>query len=569
MADASEGRLKEYARFLSMGVLALLFSELVLLAVWPIPLLDPDEPLFACVAREMIRSGDYVTPAFKGEPFYDRPALFYWLLVGSVFTLGDGDLAYRVPSLLLGMGTICCTSFIARDLFRREADSRPLSCQLDSTLVGAASAFVMATSIGGNVLLLGIGHDAALVFFVSAAIWSGLRWQNGVKSDGGKTWAYASLTGVLCGLACLSKGLLGFLLPGLAICSVQWGMGKSLRLRELFVAIPIALIVGGSWYVMMHAKHPDYVRYYLWERHVLGFLTRSQRHGDKPFWQYLPALFAAACPWVLLVPARFGRSIPNGSWDRRILGLILWFLATFLFFAVAGSRNPTYLLPTMVPLVILFGAILSSWLTRVATGDDGKYGATWISRVRRLATRIPLFTLTAFLLAMPLVLLHFHRPISQVAFVAVASGTTLLAGLLLVGRLPQPEMFSLGSQCFVTLLLVAAAAVFVIPEIAKERSAESLVDRLRKIQTDGPILWFNHIPPSALYYGRELEFRRVYFDDIQIQPTVPTLLVTRESRLEEVSNTPFVAGAQHWDSGGKYHVFFCGPSHPRLANSER
>jgi hypothetical protein len=85
-----------------------LLAALVLLGVtlflFPLalghPLLDPDEGLHAAIAQEMVERGDYITPRFLGDPFPDKPVLFFWALAGSLRAFGFTEPATRAPGLV-------------------------------------------------------------------------------------------------------------------------------------------------------------------------------------------------------------------------------------------------------------------------------------------------------------------------------------------------------------------------------------------------------------------------------------------------------------------------------------
>src|SRR5215831_13308355 len=67
-------------------------------------MLGPDEPRYAAIGREMARSGDWITPRLWGEPWFEKPALIYWM-TGVAFRLGLGDdLAPRLPVALVSVG---------------------------------------------------------------------------------------------------------------------------------------------------------------------------------------------------------------------------------------------------------------------------------------------------------------------------------------------------------------------------------------------------------------------------------------------------------------------------------
>src|SRR5687768_10363857 len=100
-------------RIFAAVALALVVAPLVASA----PLFDPDEGLHAAIAQEMIRRGDYVTPTFLGEPFLDKPILFFWAEAGSLRLFGDNEFAVRLPPLLFGLAGMLAVVLLGRALF--------------------------------------------------------------------------------------------------------------------------------------------------------------------------------------------------------------------------------------------------------------------------------------------------------------------------------------------------------------------------------------------------------------------------------------------------------------------
>src|SRR5579862_9521822 len=81
------------------------------------PLFDPDEGLHAAIAQEMVRTGDYVTPRFLGEPFLDKPILFFWVEALSLRVFGMNEAAVRIPPLLFGVLGMIAVAQLGRALF--------------------------------------------------------------------------------------------------------------------------------------------------------------------------------------------------------------------------------------------------------------------------------------------------------------------------------------------------------------------------------------------------------------------------------------------------------------------
>src|SRR6186997_2131930 len=70
---------------------------------------DEDEPKNAQCAREMLARGDWIVPTFNQELRTDKPVLLYWLMMPAYLLLGVNELAARLPSALLAIGTTLLT----------------------------------------------------------------------------------------------------------------------------------------------------------------------------------------------------------------------------------------------------------------------------------------------------------------------------------------------------------------------------------------------------------------------------------------------------------------------------
>jgi len=330
----------------------LLGSALLLtLLAWPlavarrIPVLDPDEGIHAAIAQEMVEGGDWITPRFLGEPFRDKPILFFWAMAGSLATFGMNETAVRFPGLLCGLLGIATTGYVARRLFDRPT--------------GWIATLLQASMILPTALMQSPVHDLALVPLTNLAL-LGFWLADRDRERAAASWRATALAGVALGLAALTKGLLGVAMvacPALAYLIVVRRLTPGICGRAL-AALALGALVAAPWYLAMSLRTPGYAHYFFVERHLHGYLTESQFHGKAPWWYYLPMLLGGGLPWIAYLPIAL-RQLWTDRWDRqdeafraRVFGWC-WLVVTVLFLSVANSKLVTYLLPTFPAISIL------------------------------------------------------------------------------------------------------------------------------------------------------------------------------------------------------------------------
>jgi 4-amino-4-deoxy-L-arabinose transferase-like glycosyltransferase len=349
------------------AALALLVFVLPLAADFP--LLDPDEGLHASIAQEMVERGDWVVPHFLGKPFLDKPILYFWCQAASLKCFGMNEFAVRLPGLLLGLFGCVTTGIVGGKMFGRTA--------------GLVSGIFYGTMILPVALAQAAAHDVALVPCVNGAIL--LFW----ISDRAQSWksstAYAAAIGVILGLAILAKGLVGVALVGVTYGSYLL-VTRQLTLAACYrgvVSLVVAAAIASLWYIAVEYREPGYLRYYFLERHVLGFATATQAHGDAPWWLYFPVLLGGGLPWIGYLPVTIRElratnpvPCPRLSWafwrdwrglrmpttsvgmapGRPAVLLWCWIIACTLLLTLARSKLVTYLWPVF-PAVAILAAI--------------------------------------------------------------------------------------------------------------------------------------------------------------------------------------------------------------------
>src|SRR5512143_4302137 len=140
---------------LPRGAAALLLAlvlALLLFRLGATPLVGPDEPRYSRVAIEMHRAGEWVTPTLQGEPWLEKPPLFYWLAGGAFSILGETEAAARLPSVLATLLLVGATAFLGARLY--------------GTAAGLHAGFVAGTSV----LTFTYGRAASMDMLLAATV---------------------------------------------------------------------------------------------------------------------------------------------------------------------------------------------------------------------------------------------------------------------------------------------------------------------------------------------------------------------------------------------------------------
>ncbi len=293
------------------------------------PLFDPDEGLHAAIAQEMVTRADYVTPTFLGEPFLDKPILFFWAEALSIRVLGAREAAVRLPPLLFGVLGMLGVAALGRALFDEATG-----------LVGGLVYGTMLLPLGVSQVAV---HDVAVVPFMCAACVGLARFR--LKTEA--TLMAAILTGVALGLSILTKGLVAVAFTGLlAVCLAVSDRRTIVRLAiGLAAAGLIAILVATPWYLAMERAHPGYLHYYFVERHLQGYLTATQRHAGRGWWYYIPIVIGGSLPWTGYLAA--------GRANRMRIVVWSWFALGLVFLSAGESKLVTYALPLFPAMALL------------------------------------------------------------------------------------------------------------------------------------------------------------------------------------------------------------------------
>ncbi len=312
------------------------------------PLSVPDEARYAEIPREIIATGNYITPHLNYVKYFEKPALFYWLQVGSMKIWGINEWAVRIPNAIMALLGCLITYTIGRILYDRRTGV------LASLILASSSLyFVLAHLVTLDMTLSTLIAASLLCFFL------GLRTPVGGQQRLYYYGFYACLA-----LAVLTKGLVGLILPGIIIGSWllilnQWRLIKSFYIPT---GILVFIAIAAPWHILVQLQNPEFFQFYFLEQQFLRYFTLTA-HRYQPDWFFIVVVLGGFLPWaVFLIQSLYYHL--HSSWRDRIqnkytIFLLLWITLIFSFFSLSHSKLIPYILPIFSPLAVLVGHYLA------------------------------------------------------------------------------------------------------------------------------------------------------------------------------------------------------------------
>ena len=428
-------------------------------------LFNPDEPREAEMAREMLVSGDRVVPRLNGEPFLEKPPLFYWLVVGAYRAAGGpSEAAARAVPAIAGLLCLLVTWRMARRMLGEET--------------GLLAALILLTGFES----FWIARRTLIDMPMTLAILLAIDALHRVVTAERRAPRAAVLTciGALAA-ALLFKGVIGAAIPGLAVLGwLLWRLDLSpLWRRGILAAGLAALVPVALWIKALYAAlGPEAVREFVLVNNVHRFTGGAAKGHDNPVWYYLPAIVTDFFPWSLLLPfalvaaARAAWRIApwapaaneaEGREREALRDLLVWFLLPLAVLSLASTKRGLYLLPVYPAASILCGW----WLARGRPGRVGRWAAV-------IAGAVMIGIVTWAL---------FETGHKEIAFLLAVAGTMLVARVVRAVLRDDPAALGKALALAAGMALLQAAAV-VTPTIVNEgtsarAAAADLVGRAR------------------------------------------------------------------------------------------
>jgi 4-amino-4-deoxy-L-arabinose transferase-like glycosyltransferase len=343
------------------AIVWILFALAVVVAYFvglTLPLVGPDEPRYAQVAREMFERGDLITPTLGGFNWFEKPALLYWLEIASYSLFGVGEFAARFGSALFGLGTIVSLWILGR--------------HVDGEGFGKWLALIGASTVGLIAFAHGASFDIILTFPITAAMVSFF-----VYDKTGKTRSLIAFYFFI-GLALLAKGLVGIVFPFAIVAFYHLLLlkapGKTLIVSLLWGTI-FAVAIAGTWYLPMYLRHGyEFIDQFFIQHHFQRFTSNKYLH-PQPFYFFFWVLPLMTIPWLPFFIAalwKVGKQVLTRGGDRTSVEFrlrvfaVAWIAVPLVFFSFSGSKLPGYILPALPAAIVLAATFIYEFIRRSA-----------------------------------------------------------------------------------------------------------------------------------------------------------------------------------------------------------
>lgn len=348
------------------------------------PLIDRDETRYAEIPREMIATGNWILPQLNFQTYYDKPPLVYWLCAISYSIFGVSETAARLVPCSAAWLMMASTMWFGSRQFGKRIGS----------IAGAVLLLSAGFAFTGRYLLL----DGVLSLLVSTSLFTAYE---AIRSKDLKM-GWWLLSGVLCGLAFLTKGPLALVLwfpPVFAFAWLAEGYAKPTWKHYSIVGL-LAVLIACPWFIAVSLQDPAFLEEFFFKHNVRRFA------GDfhhRPFWYFVPVILVAGHPWSFLtIP--YGKFLFGNSTESRrerpaVIGfLLLCSIWAFVFFSMSKCKLPTYLLPAAPLMALMIGHYLDVVLRSSASPSSHWFAKSWSARGATTATCIAGIGFVAYVL---------------------------------------------------------------------------------------------------------------------------------------------------------------------------
>ena len=417
---------------------------------------------FLEAARAMVERSDWLVPYYRGEPFYDKPPLTYWLLAASFSLLGPSLFSGRLVAVLLALGTLLVTYRTTKQILgggEPEASTHAAPAAIFATSILATSyAFVSFARLTMSDMLLTLLTLLAGLFYLRSEAESRSSWL---------PWC-----GAILGFGFLAKGPIAWIYFGallLALLLVERRLPRIFS-RPGLLGMFLAAAIGMSWFLLVYLREGiEPLRWFFLRENLQRFAAPTY-DADQPFWFYFAIFAAEGLPWsVFAIPAVLFAFRPEAPRILRVL--FVWAMLMLVPLSLSRGKIDYYLLPLLPPLGILMGAYL-------ALGRPSR----WTLRAVAVLTALLLLGAARF-------------PMLPGAFAPAAATVDLMRGFFVLASLAcfatavRPKTEAVVGACAISVL---GAALFlfgaIVPAYRAAQPTEEFLDHIARERIYAPDL---------------------------------------------------------------------------------
>ena len=311
-------------------------------------LFDVDEAVYAESAREMVTTGDWITPHYNGANRYDKPILFYWLISSAYHIFGINEFSARFWSAFLGV-TLAGVLYVFLKHFGSER-------------FAIISSLIFITSMEVAILAHAAITDMTLTFFMTLSL---LCFYTGyIEKEQKRRWYIAGYAAS--GLAVLTKGPVGLVIPGLIIL-IFLTIVKDLRrgLKDIFIpgGIGIFLFITLPWYgAEIWINGWEYINAFFIKHNITRYTGVISGHSG-PIYYFVVVVLLAFFPWSIFIPEGIKKAFSSGH--SLLVFAAVWFLTIFIFFSLSRTKLPGYIAPLSPAAAIIAGWVWNGWIGNI------------------------------------------------------------------------------------------------------------------------------------------------------------------------------------------------------------
>jgi 4-amino-4-deoxy-L-arabinose transferase-like glycosyltransferase len=443
--------------------LVLLFAGLYLFYLGVPSLWDGDESIYVEISHQMLDRSDLIAPYFNyNELRFDKPPLNAWINVLFFKIFGMNEFASRFGSALFGLLGIILVYLFGRRLFNQK--------------IGLLAALMMGTSFMYFIETQMALIDTTLTFFITLILYFFYRGYMEAKPR------FYLWMGVAIGLGILTKGPVALLLTG-AVGFIFWiycSITRQKKWRDLFCwqllgGFLIGLVICVPWYVVMWLRFGAeflwaHFGFHMWTR----FLKPIEDHGGSQWYYnfyYVLVIMVGFFPWSANLFHSLKMALKRRLEPEIFFGLV-WIGVVFIFFTIAQTKIPGYIMPLLPPLVLLTG----NWWAKVFSDSQLK-PKLWIGNLVLLL--IALLCLIIMVALRSQVPAGYENAFRLIIILPISVIAASLISLILYFRNHNPKSFFNVSFILSYLALIVFLVVF-MPVVQTFHPVKHLAPELKK-----------------------------------------------------------------------------------------